>query len=108
MGPTQDREALLRSSDLNSIRSRKGIRPMAQFILVCDHTPEQCAQLNQELQSLGTPVIYKGKDFFCSCPHGLHGGWVVVEAETAEGAVTSLGPLNRAHTKVYQVETVRF
>jgi hypothetical protein len=52
--------------------------------------------------------MIKGKDYWCSCPYGFHAGWVTVEAESPEAALAALPPLNRAHTKAYQVESMQF
>ncbi|HLF09500.1 MAG TPA: hypothetical protein VI789_09190 [Dehalococcoidia bacterium] len=81
---------------------------MSQFLLYCEHTAEECEELGKEYEVYGVPGPVKGQDYYCSCPYGFHAGWVVVEAASAEHAMASLPPLNRAHTKAYQVETMRF
>ena len=81
---------------------------MATFMLTCEHPAEVCEALFQEQQQLGTPDVYKGRDFLCSCPFGEHNGWVVVEGETGEAILASLPPLFRSHAKARQIETMVF
>jgi hypothetical protein len=81
---------------------------MATYIITCDHAPEECEPMDKEWQQLGVPEVIKGKPFYCSCPHGHHGGWVTVEGESAEAILNSLTPLFRSHAKVHQIETVVF
>jgi hypothetical protein len=81
---------------------------MAKFIITCEHTEEECAEIDRELQSVGVAEVMKGRDFFCSCPYGHHGGWVEVEGETEEAIHSSLPPVFGSHANVYKVEAVRF
>ncbi len=81
---------------------------MSKFVITCEHKAEECDALSAELESLGTPAIIKGRDFFCSCPYGHHGGWVAVEAVSAADILSSLAPLFRSHANVYEVEAIRF
>jgi hypothetical protein len=81
---------------------------MARFIITCNHTAEECADLDREMATVGIAEIIKGHDFFCSCPYGYHGGWVDVEGESAEAIHASLPPVFGSHAKVYEVEAVRF
>ncbi len=81
---------------------------MAQFILTCEHQASECDSLNQELEALGTPAVIKGRDFFCSCPYGHHGGWIAVEGDDPDAVLASLGPIFRAHAQVFRVESMRF
>ena len=64
--------------------------------------------MDMEMQEIGVAEVIKGKDFFCSCPYGHHGGWVAVESESAESILISLPPVFRSHANVYEVEAVRF
>lgn len=81
---------------------------MAQFIITCEHRAEECQELDQEMQTLGVAEVIKGKDFFCSCPYGYHGGWVTVEGDSSEAILQALPPVFRAHANVYQVEVAQF
>jgi hypothetical protein len=81
---------------------------MAKFIITCEHTAEECEEMDQEMQRVGVADVIKGNDFFCSCPHGYHGGWVAVEGESAESIHASLPPVFRSHALVHKVEAMRF
>jgi hypothetical protein len=81
---------------------------MAKFMIICDHTAEDCEALDEELQRLGPPDVYRGKDFQCSCPYGHHAGWVAVEGESAESILAELPPVFGSHANVYQIETMVF
>jgi hypothetical protein len=82
---------------------------MATYILECGaHTDEECAAMSKEMEEYGTPEILKGVDFFCSCPHGHHAGWAVVEARSKEAALSSLAPLFKSHAEAHEVEKVQF
>ena len=80
---------------------------MAKFMLVCEHEAKDCEAISQELNDLGVPAIYQGVEASCSCPFGVHGGWAIVDADGESDALASLGPINRSHTKAYQVELVQ-
>jgi hypothetical protein len=81
---------------------------MTRFIITCEHTAEECAELDSEMQAVGVADAIKGRDFFCSCPYGHHGGWVEVEGVSAQAIHASLPPVFQSHAKVYEVEAVRF
>jgi hypothetical protein len=81
---------------------------VATFIITCEHKAQECAEMDREMQEVGVANAIKGKDFFCSCPYGHHGGWVAVEGESAEAILVSLPPVFRSHANVYEVEAVRF
>jgi hypothetical protein len=81
---------------------------MATYMLICEHPAEDCERISKEQQDLGTPMVMKDRDFFCSCPYGVHNGWVVVEGDNSDSILTSLPPLLRSHAKVLEIEIVRF
>jgi hypothetical protein len=81
---------------------------VAKFIITCEHTEAECAELDREMQAVGVADVIKGRDFFCSCPYGHHGGWVEVEGESAKAIQASLPPIFGSHAKVYEVEAIRF
>jgi hypothetical protein len=80
---------------------------MTKFIITCEHTAEECEEIDREMQAVGVAEVMKGRDFFCSCPYGHHGGWVEVEGDSAEAIHASLPPVFRSHSRVFQVEAVR-
>jgi hypothetical protein len=81
---------------------------MTQFIITCEHAAEDCEELDREMQAVGIADVMKGRDFFCSCPYGHHGGWVAGEGESAEAIQASLPPVFGSHARVYRVEVTQF
>jgi len=81
---------------------------MARYIITCEHEAEECEAIEREMQTEGVPPVIKGKEFFCSCPYGHHGGWVAVDGESGEAILASLPPIFRAHAKVHQIESMTF
>jgi hypothetical protein len=81
---------------------------MSKFIITCEHTAEECAEMDREMQTVGVADVMKGKDFYCSCPYGYHGGWVTVEGESAEAIAAALPPVFGSHAKIHEVEAVGF
>lgn len=81
---------------------------MTRFIVTCEHQAEECEPLEREMQTEGIPSVIKGKEFFCSCPHGHHGGWVAVDGDSEEAILASLPPIFRSHARAYQVESMMF
>ncbi len=77
---------------------------MAEFMLHHTHPAEDCEDIFPQLQNVGQPL--KGKNFFCTCPSGDHGGFFQVEAASPEDAVRLLPEIMRASTKVFPGETM--
>lgn len=82
---------------------------MARYVLQCgEHTDAECEAMSEELEEHGVPEILKGREFFCSCPHGHHGGWAVVEAPSKEAVLSGLAPKFRKHAEAFEIETMQF
>jgi hypothetical protein len=77
-------------------------------MITSDHTADECKDIEDELDKVGIAEAIKGYDFHCSCPYGHHGGWVVVEADTAEAVRVTFPPVFASHADVYQIETQPF
>ena len=75
---------------------------MAQtFILVNEHRPEDCAAMDAD--SPFAPEL-KGKEFYCSCPYGVHGFFILAEGDSAEQVMGFLPPTFRPGTKAQALE----
>lgn len=75
---------------------------MAQtFILVNEHSPEECAAMDAD--SAFAPEL-KGKPFYCSCPYGVHGFFILAEGDSAEQVIRFLPPAFRPGTRVQALE----
>lgn len=55
---------------------------MAQYIIINTHTPEQCEAMEAGIPKL--PPALKGKDFYCTCPGGVHGYFMFHEGDSSE------------------------
>jgi len=82
---------------------------MPQFVLECtEHTEAQCDEMSQEMEREGVAEVLKGREFLCSCPHGHHAGWAVVEGSDADSILATLPPIFRAHARAHQIESMQF
>jgi hypothetical protein len=77
---------------------------MPQFMLHHTHRPEQCREMFEA--AVGWTSELKGKEFFCSCPGGEHGGFFITEAADAAAAVAQLPARHRETTRVYSGEVM--
>ncbi len=77
---------------------------MAEFMLHHTHPAEDCGDIFPQLQNVAQSL--KGKNFFCTCPSGDHGGFFQVEAGSPEDAVRLLPEIMRASTQVFPGETM--
>ena len=77
---------------------------MAEFMLHHTHAAEDCENIFPQLQNVAQSL--KGKNFFCTCPSGDHGGFFQVEAASPEDAVRLLPEIMRASTQVFPGETM--
>lgn len=55
---------------------------MAHFMVINEHGPEQCDVMETALPKL--PGELKGQDFYCTCPGGRHGYFMIREGDSAE------------------------
>lgn len=67
------------------------------------HPAEDCGDIFPQLQNVAQSL--KGKNFFCTCPSGGHGGGQV-EAGSPEDAVGLLPEIMRVSTRVFSGETM--
>ena len=78
---------------------------MPEYIVVNQHRPEDCDPMEAGLRHL--PRELSGRDFYCTCPFGAHGFYLVVEARTAEDAIKRLPVEWRQGSRALQIETFR-
>jgi hypothetical protein len=56
---------------------------MAQpFIIVNEHSAEDCEPMEAGIPKV--PEQWRGTNFYCTCPGGVHGYFMMVEANSAE------------------------
>jgi hypothetical protein len=83
---------------------------MAEFVLINQHGPDEHAELMQEYtankDALGPQV--KGQVQYCTCPGGEHGGYFMVEADSAEAALALLDSTPKLRATTRAVPGIRF
>ena len=77
-----------------------------QYLIINTHEPEQCEPMEADMDKI--PEQLKGKDFYCTCPHGQHGYYLFVEADSSDKAVDVLPPsLRLGDTRAQALEVLR-
>jgi hypothetical protein len=61
---------------------------MTRYIVVNEHTPEQCGPMERDMDKI--PDRLRGLDFLCTCPGGVHGYYMVMEGDSAEDVLKAL------------------
>ena len=80
---------------------------MARFLIRNRHEPEECQVLYEEYEALGgLPAAFKGHEYFCTCPTGDHGSYVVVDGGTADEVLAMLPPKFRSGSQVISGEVL--
>ncbi len=74
---------------------------MAQFMIHNTHQPEECQVLFEEYEARGgLPATLNGHEYFCTCPTGDHGAYVIADGDSAEDVLAMLPPKYRAGSRV--------
>jgi hypothetical protein len=93
------------------MEARRGRNAMATYILVNEHPAEKCEEIFQEYEANKDrlPAEVKGKDDLCTCPGGVHAGWVAVEADSEQAALDlmSVLPINQSYTRAIEGTVVQ-
>ena len=83
---------------------------MAEFVLINQHSADEHQALMDEYQQNKDqmPAGMKGNIEYCTCPGGEHGGYWMVEADSADDALAMLDafPMTKAGTRA--VEGMQF
>ncbi|MFN2545041.1 MAG: hypothetical protein ABR600_10815 [Actinomycetota bacterium] len=80
---------------------------MAQFLIHNRHEPAECEVLSQEYEAVGgMPAALDGHEYFCTCPTGDHGAYVIAEADSADSILAMLPPKFRAGSQVIAGEVL--
>jgi hypothetical protein len=75
-------------------------------MVINEHAPAECEPMEAGLDHL--PAHLKGKDFYCTCPFGRHGFYMILEGESSEQVVQGLPTeLLLGNTRVGQLEVFR-
>ncbi len=74
---------------------------MARYLIETHHTPEQClADLDTVLEQ--APGLLQRLEWGCS--KGVHMGWTVLEASSAEEAARQVPSVMRDRTRVVEIQ----
>ena len=80
---------------------------MATFLIHNRHAPEECQVLAEEYEAIGgLPAPFRGHEYFCTCPAGDHGAYVVVDGGSADAVFAMLPPKYRAGSRVIAGEVL--
>jgi hypothetical protein len=76
-----------------------------QFIIVNEHDAADCEPMEAGIPKI--PAQWKGTKFYCTCPSGTHGYFMIVEGDSVEH-VTELLPaeVQMGSTKVLPIEAL--
>jgi hypothetical protein len=84
---------------------------MPTYILVNNHPAEECGALFEEYEENkeNLPAEIRGKDDLCTCPGGVHAGYVAVEADSEEAALDLMSalPKGKSFTKAIEGTVIR-
>lgn len=53
---------------------------MTKFMVINEHSADQCEAMEAGLPNL--PPHLKGADFYCTCPGGVHGYFMILEGDS--------------------------
>ena len=74
---------------------------MASFLIHNRHAPEECQTLAEEYEAMGgLPEAFRGHEYFCTCPAGDHGAYVIVDGDSADALLAMLPPRFRSGSRV--------
>jgi len=79
---------------------------LAEYLVHHTHLPEQCHEAFEAWSRPGPHDVIKGREFFCSCPSGEHGGFFTLEAADPEAVLALLPRFHRTTSRVYAGETM--
>lgn len=76
---------------------------MATYLIINQHRPEECEPMEAGMDHL--PEHLRGQNFYCTCPYGKHGFYMILEGESAEQVISGLPPeLKMGDTRADQLE----
>lgn len=79
---------------------------MATYLIINEHRAEECEPMEAGMDRL--PEHLKGKNFYCTCPYGKHGFYMILDGESSEQVVAGLPPeLLISSTRAEQVEVFK-
>lgn len=78
---------------------------MGLFYVVNEHSLAECDSMEGVMENL--PPLVRGKDFYCTCPAGIHGYVMYLEGETAEEVMAGIPPEWRKGTRAIPVEVFK-
>ena len=77
---------------------------MAKFFVIHNHKEEECEQVGKAWDAYNNPFKGNAGPLVCTCPSNEHGGYLVVEADSADAAKESWPSELRGTLKVLEME----
>lgn len=71
-------------------------------MVVNHHDPEQCEPMDAGIEKIGEHL--RGKDFYCTCPFGEHGYYMILDGESSEAIIQGLPREWRPGTRAVPLE----
>jgi hypothetical protein len=79
---------------------------VAQYMVINEHGPEHCDAMEAGIPKLSSEL--KGTDFYCTCPGGVHGYFMIREGDSAEEVLGLLpDEMKLGSTKALVLETFK-
>jgi hypothetical protein len=79
---------------------------MAQYMVTNEHAPDECEAMEAAIPKL--PAALKGTDFYCTCPGGVHGYFMILDGDSAQEVLALLPEeLKLGSTKALVLETFK-
>ena len=75
---------------------------MRKFIVISDHTAEECVRALKEVLAIGYLT-----HFNWGCKDGVHTGWAIIDAESKDEAMMSVPTFLRPRAHVVQLTQFR-
>ncbi|HJU81700.1 MAG TPA: hypothetical protein VJ796_08105 [Acidimicrobiia bacterium] len=75
------------------------------YMVINKHQPEDCEPMDAGISRVGEHL--KGKDFYCTCPFGEHGFYMILEGTSSEEVIEGLPVEWRKGTRALALEVFR-
>jgi hypothetical protein len=78
---------------------------MGTYIVINRHRPEDCLPMDEGIGRISPRL--SGQTFYCSCPYGEHGFYMILEGPSSEDVIGDLPSEWRPGTRAVPLELFR-